>query len=481
MRPGRCATLLPVLARLPQPLALLEVGASAGLCLLPDRYGYDYGHRQLAPASPDAPVFPCRANPATPLPVAHPRVVWRLGLDLHPVDVADAAHRAWLETLVWPEQSDRLHRLRGALAVARRDPPRVAQGDLLTDLHGLRATRTEGCDACRLPLGGARLRDGCRLARRVRADRARAWCRVGQQRSAWCVSVNPASASRARGRAVHFCLRSMECRWRGPTRTAVGSNGLARRRDRNEACRGRWRWSPADRAASAGRPRSHSPRKAPTSRSAISTMARRPRKPRTRSARWAGARCIDRSMWSISPPAGRSPQAVTAAFGPIDILFNNAGMNIRKRFEDYTEADYDRILDVHMKGMFFMAQAVYPAMAARGRGCIINVASQRGLKGAVNSTPYCAAKAAIIGFTRALACEATPKGVRVNAIAPGPIVTDLTATMAPADRQAFIDALPVHRFGRPEEIAATALLLAGPDGGFYVGATLSPNGGDVMY
>ena len=124
----------------------------------------------------------------------------------------------------------------------------------------------------------------------------------------------------------------------------------------------------------------------------------------------------------------------TTAFGPIDILFNNAGMNIRKRFEDYTEADYDRILDVHMKGMFFMAQAVYPAMVARGRGCIINVASQRGLKGAVNSAPYCAAKAAIIGFTRALACEAAPKGVRVNAIAPGPIVTDLTATMAPADR-----------------------------------------------
>jgi hypothetical protein len=133
--PGRCATLLPVLTRLPQPLALIEVGASAGLCLLPDRYGYDYGHRHLAPASPDAPVFPCRANATTPLPMAQPRIVWRRGLDLHPIDVADAAHRAWLETLVWPEQTDRLHRLRGALAVARRDPPRVAQGDLLTDLH----------------------------------------------------------------------------------------------------------------------------------------------------------------------------------------------------------------------------------------------------------------------------------------------------------------------------------------------------------
>ena len=172
---------------------------------------------------------------------------------------------------------------------------------------------------------------------------------------------------------------------------------------------------------------------------------------------------------------------VAAGFGPIDVLLNNAGMNIRKRFEDYTEAEYDRIFDVHMKGMFFMAQAVYPAMAARGRGCIINIASQRGLKGAVNSAPYSAAKAAIMGFTRALSWEAAPKGVRVNAIAPGPIDTDLTATMTPADRQAFIEALPVHRFGRPEEIAATALLLAGPDGGFYVGATLSPNGGDVMH
>jgi 3-oxoacyl-[acyl-carrier protein] reductase len=180
--------------------------------------------------------------------------------------------------------------------------------------------------------------------------------------------------------------------------------------------------------------------------------------------------------------AGRAfAAAVASDLGPIDVLFNNAGMNIRKPFQEYTEDEFDRIIAVHLKGMFFMAQAVYPAMLARGRGCIINVASQRGLKGAVNSAPYSAAKAAIMGFTRALSWEATPKGVRVNAIAPGPIDTDLTATMDAADRQAFIDALPAGRFGRPEEIAATALLLAGPDGGFYVGATLSPNGGDVMY
>jgi 3-oxoacyl-[acyl-carrier protein] reductase len=195
-----------------------------------------------------------------------------------------------------------------------------------------------------------------------------------------------------------------------------------------------------------------------------------------------GRRAMHQSLDVADIAASRAfAEHVATTFGPIDILLNNAGMNIRKPFETYTEADFDRIVSVHLKGMFFMAQAVYPAMVARGRGCIINIASQRGLKGAVNSAPYSAAKAGIIGFTRSLSWEAAPKGVRVNAIAPGPIDTDLTATMEPADRQAFIDALPVGRFGRPEEIAATALLLAGPDGGFYVGATLSPNGGDVMH
>ncbi len=195
-----------------------------------------------------------------------------------------------------------------------------------------------------------------------------------------------------------------------------------------------------------------------------------------------GRRAMHRSVDVADIAAGRAfAEEVVTTLGPIDVLFNNAGMNIRKPFGDYTEAEFDQIVGVHLKGMFFMAQAVFPAMVARGSGCIINVASQRALKGAVNSAPYSAAKAGIIGLTRALSWEAAPKGVRVNAIAPGPIDTDLTATMEPDGRQAFIDALPVGRFGRVEEIAATALLLAGPDGGFYVGATLSPNGGDVMY
>lgn len=134
--PGRCAVLLPVLARLPQPLALLEMGASAGLCLLPDLYAYDYGRARLRPGNDDgydAPVFPCRANDATPLPEQMPRIVWRWGLDLNPLNVFDPEEAAWLQTLVWPGQEARAERLRAAIHIARRNPPGVWKGDLLND------------------------------------------------------------------------------------------------------------------------------------------------------------------------------------------------------------------------------------------------------------------------------------------------------------------------------------------------------------
>lgn len=195
-----------------------------------------------------------------------------------------------------------------------------------------------------------------------------------------------------------------------------------------------------------------------------------------------GRRVFQRSADVSDIAAGHAFAAeAVAVLGPVDILFNNAGSNIRKPFEQVTEADFDRIVDTHLKGMFFMAQNLYPAMVARGHGCIINVASQLGIKGGPDIAPYCSAKAGIAGFTRALAWEAAPKGVRVNAIAPGPIDTDLVRGNSAAWQAAFKARLPVGRFGTAEEIAATALLLAGPHGGFYVGATLSPNGGDVMY
>ena len=137
--PGRCAALLPVLAGLPEPLALLEVGASAGLCLLPDFYAYDYGGAILAPEAQRLrlPVFTCAINAATPVPTRPPRVVWRAGLDINPVDLADPAEVAWLETLVWPEQTDRLARLRAAIMIATEQKPRLVKGDLRSDLAAL--------------------------------------------------------------------------------------------------------------------------------------------------------------------------------------------------------------------------------------------------------------------------------------------------------------------------------------------------------
>jgi hypothetical protein len=127
--PARCAVLLPLLARLPKPLALIEVGASAGLCLLPDRYGYDYGGAVL----PGAPMLPCRASAGVPLPNRKPMVAWRAGLDLDPVDLGDPDAVAWLEALVWPDQPERLARLKLAIAAARAEPPRLVRGDLRSD------------------------------------------------------------------------------------------------------------------------------------------------------------------------------------------------------------------------------------------------------------------------------------------------------------------------------------------------------------
>jgi Uncharacterized protein conserved in bacteria (DUF2332) len=144
---GRCATLLPVLAGLPGPLALLEVGASAGLCLYPDRYSYRFsGDTDLA-LDPDSGqssvVLECEVHGDPPLPSALPQVVWRAGLDLNPLDVGDDDAMRWLETLVWPEHEDRRRRLAAAVDLARADPPRVVRGDLNEQLPALAAEAPE--------------------------------------------------------------------------------------------------------------------------------------------------------------------------------------------------------------------------------------------------------------------------------------------------------------------------------------------------
>ena len=136
---GRCASLLPVLAALPQPLALLEVGASAGLTLFPDRYSYRYSNGwSIDPTGGPSPVvLECEVHGDPPLPDTLPEVAWRAGIDLNPLDVGDEDAMAWLQTLVWPEHEDRRARLSAAVELARADPPTLLRGDLVESLPAL--------------------------------------------------------------------------------------------------------------------------------------------------------------------------------------------------------------------------------------------------------------------------------------------------------------------------------------------------------
>ena len=142
--PARCAVLLPALAELPEPLALIEVGASAGLAMLFDRYSYDYGGHRLAGRDPRAPVLRCELAGPVPVPARIPRIAWRAGLDINPLDVTSDDDVRWLSCLVWPGESDREQRLAAAVASARRDPPAVHRGDLLTGLPALAAQAPAG-------------------------------------------------------------------------------------------------------------------------------------------------------------------------------------------------------------------------------------------------------------------------------------------------------------------------------------------------
>lgn len=128
---GRAATLLPVLARLPGPLSVTEVGASAGLCLYPDRFSYRYDDISLDPADGPSPVvLPCKVTGDAPIPARLPEVVHRAGVDLNPLDADDIRDREWLEALVWPGQDERLARLRASCAIAAANPPLLVTGDL---------------------------------------------------------------------------------------------------------------------------------------------------------------------------------------------------------------------------------------------------------------------------------------------------------------------------------------------------------------
>lgn len=167
-------------------------------------------------------------------------------------------------------------------------------------------------------------------------------------------------------------------------------------------------------------------------------------------------------------------------FGGVDILINNAGIAQQKMFCDVTRDDWDRMFDVNVGSMYNTVKCVYDYMVSKKWGRIINVSSIWGISGASCEVHYSASKAAVIGFTKALAKELGPSGVCVNCVAPGVISTDMNSHLSAEDLDALSEETPLCRIGTPSEVASAICFLASDDGAFITGQVISPNGGIVI-
>jgi 3-oxoacyl-[acyl-carrier protein] reductase len=172
--------------------------------------------------------------------------------------------------------------------------------------------------------------------------------------------------------------------------------------------------------------------------------------------------------------------AAVKRFGSIDILVNNAGMLNSFRLADMPVEAWDEMIKVHLRGMFLCTRFAIPYMLKQKRGKIINMSGTFGVTGGAEFTHMSAAKAGMIGFTRALAREVGHDGINVNCIAPAIIRTDLYNFMPNDVRDGIVGAYPLGRVGEVQDVVATALFLATKDGDYFTGQTLCPAGGDVM-
>ena len=170
---------------------------------------------------------------------------------------------------------------------------------------------------------------------------------------------------------------------------------------------------------------------------------------------------------------------VTEDFGPIDILINNAGVNIRGTAAEMSEEDWDAVIGINLKAPFLCAKAFGPGMAARGWGRIINMGSMLSVIAIPGRGPYCSSKAGVASLTRVLALEWASSGVTVNTICPGPFGTDMNKPLLddPVKYQAFVAKIPLGRWGELDEIAGTAVYLASPASSFVTGSMLFIDGG----
>jgi 3-oxoacyl-[acyl-carrier protein] reductase len=184
---------------------------------------------------------------------------------------------------------------------------------------------------------------------------------------------------------------------------------------------------------------------------------------------------------SVEADVAQMFAAVEAELGPIDVLVNNAGILTESHVVEMSPAMWDEMMAVNLRSVFLCSRRALPGMIERGFGRIINIASQQGQRGDLGLAHYSAAKAGVIGFTRSLAREVGTLGITANCIAPGPVETRMNASVQPERAERLRARLPLERFGRPDEVAPTAVLLASdPGGNLYTGQTLGPNCGDVM-
>ncbi len=169
--------------------------------------------------------------------------------------------------------------------------------------------------------------------------------------------------------------------------------------------------------------------------------------------------------------------AVLARHGRVDVLVNNAGITQDARLVKMTLAQFDAVIDVNLRGVFHCAQAVAPSMIEQGRGVILNASSVVGIYGNYGQTNYAASKFGVIGFTKTWSRELGPKGVRVNAVAPGFVETPILSTIPDKVLQHMREQVPLQRLGRPEEVAAVYAFLASDDASYVNGAVIEVSGG----
>jgi 3-oxoacyl-[acyl-carrier protein] reductase len=174
----------------------------------------------------------------------------------------------------------------------------------------------------------------------------------------------------------------------------------------------------------------------------------------------------------------RLVQETLSRFGKIDILVNNAGVVVIKSIAEQTEADWDKVLGVNLKGVFLCCHRVVQEMVKQKRGAIVNIASIAAFHYTVPHVPYAASKAGVVALTRDLAYEVARFGVRVNAIAPGPIETPMMGTaLTPQQREAYARNIPLGRLGQPQDIGEAAVFLVSDAASYITGATLPVSGG----